>query len=75
MFKTELWQIHDEYRTIVNTYGCRLSRNNPKYSFDLYDRGRQKLLNLNLDLLLDYIPAFYPETRRPAKRQEQQKAG
>lgn len=47
MFKPDLWQSHNEYRTLVNTYGRRLSRNNPKYSFDLYDRQRQKLLNLN----------------------------
>ena len=26
MFKPELWQSHDEYRTIVNLYGHRLSR-------------------------------------------------
>ena len=53
MFKPELWQSHDEYRTIVNTYGRRLSRNEPKYFFGLYDTERQKLLNLNLDSLLE----------------------
>lgn len=61
MFKPELWQSHDEYRTIVNTYGRRLSRNNPKYSFNLYDEEREKLLNLNLDPLLEYIPQFYSQ--------------
>ena len=71
MFKPELWQSHDEYRTIVNTYGRRLSRNNPKYSFDLYEKERQKLLNLNLDDLLDYIPQFYSDGGRPAKNQAQ----
>lgn len=71
MFKPDLWQSHNEYRTLVNTYGRRLSRNNPKYSFDLYDRERQKLLNLNLDPLLDYIPGFYSETGRPAQNQAQ----
>lgn len=71
MFKPDLWQSHDEYRTIVNTYGRRLSRNNPKYSFDLYEKERQKLLNLNLDALLDYIPQFYSDGGRPAKNQAQ----
>ena len=71
MFKPELWQSHDEYRTIVNTYGRRLSRNNPKYSFNLYDEEREKLLNLNLDPLLEYIPQFYSQGGRPAKHQAQ----
>jgi len=53
MFKPESWQSHDEYRTIVATIGHRLSRNNPKYSFNEYDEERQKLLNLNLDPLPD----------------------
>ena len=64
MFKPELWQSHDEYRTIVNTYGRRLSRNEPKYFFGLYDTERQKLLNLNLDSLLEYIQGFYSSTGR-----------
>ena len=71
MFKPELWQSHDKYRTIVTTIGRRLSRNNPKYSFCEYDLERQKLLNLNLDPLLDYIPAFYSQGGRPAKHQAQ----
>ena len=71
MFKPESWQSHNEYRTIVNTYGRRLSRNNPKYSFDLYDKERQKLLNLNLDPLRDYIAPFYSTTGRSAKNQAQ----
>lgn len=71
MFKHELWQSHDEYRTIVNTYGRRLSRNNPKYFFNLYDKERQKLLNLNLDPLLDFIPQFYSVGGRPAINQAQ----
>ena len=71
MFKPELWQNHNEYRTIVNTYGRRLSRNNPKYFFNLYDKERQKLLNLNLDPLLEYLPRFYSHTGRPAKNQAQ----
>ncbi len=49
MFKPELWQSHDEYRTIITTIGRRLSRNNPKYSFNEYDAERQKLLNLHTD--------------------------
>ena len=71
MFKPELWQSHNEYRTIVNTYGHRLSRNNPKYSFGLYDKEHQKLLNLNLDPVLEYISNFYSTTGRPAKNQAQ----
>lgn len=60
MFKPELWQSHDEYRTIVTQIGRRLSRNNPKYFFDSYKEECQKLLNLNLDPLTEYIPGFYP---------------
>ena len=71
MFKPGSWQSHDEYRTNVVTYGRRLSRNNPKYSLDLYDRERQKLLNLNLDRLLEFLPQFYSDGSRPAKNQVQ----
>lgn len=71
MFKPESWQSHNEYRTIVTTIGHRLSRNNPKYSFNEYDEERQKLLNLNLDPLLEYIPRFYSEGGRPAEHQAQ----
>ena len=71
MFKLNLWQSHNEYRTIVNTYGRRLSRNYPKYSFGLYDKECQKLLNLNLDAILEYILPFYSPGGRPAKNQAQ----
>ena len=71
MFKPELWQSHNEYRTIVNTYGRRLSRNYAKYSFSDYDEECQKLLNLNLDPLLEYIPRFYSQGGRPAEHQAQ----
>lgn len=71
MFKPESWQSHNEYRTIVTTIGHRLSRNNPKYSFNEYDEERQKLLNLNLDPLTGYIPGFYSDGGRPAKHQAQ----
>ena len=71
MFKPESWQSHDEYRTIVNTYGRRLSRNNPKYSFNVYEEERQKLLNLDLDPLAGYISGFYSAGGRPAKHQAQ----
>ncbi len=64
MFKPELWQSHNEYRTIVTKMSRRLSRNNPKYSFDNYEEERQKLLNLNLDPLLEYIPEFYSKAGR-----------
>lgn len=71
MFKPALWQSHNEYRTIVSVFGRRLSRNNPKYSFHEYARERQKLLNLNLDPLLEFIPGFYSKGGRPAKHQAQ----
>ena len=71
MFKLNLWQSHNGYRTIVNTYGRRLSRNYPKYSFGLYDKERQKLLNLNLDAIPEYILPFYSPGGRPAKNQAQ----
>lgn len=71
MFKPDLWQSHNEYRTLVNTYGRRLSRNKTKYSFGLYGKERQKLLSLNLDPLLEYIPGFYSKTGRPARNQAQ----
>ena len=66
MFKPELWQSHNEYRTIVNSLGKKLSRNNPRYQFDTYSRERQKLLSLNLDPLMDYLPPFYSPEGRPA---------
>lgn len=71
MFKPELWQSHNEYRTIVTTVGRRLSRNNPKYSFDIYEQERLKLFSLNLDPLTGYIPDFYSQGGRPAKHQAQ----
>lgn len=71
MFKPESWQSHDEYRTIVNTFGHRLSRNNPRYHFDLYYKEQQKLLALNLDPVRDYIAGYYSNTGRPAKKQTQ----
>ncbi len=58
MFKPELWQGHDEYRTIVTTVGHKLSRNNPKHSFDSCEEERQKLLNPNLTRLLNTSWAF-----------------
>ncbi len=69
MFRPELWQSHDEYRTIVTTFGRRLSRNSLKFSFDSYEIEREKLLNLNLDPLTDYIPGFYSQNGRPVKHQ------
>ena len=71
MFKPELWQSHNEYRTIIETFGRRLSRNYPKYLFGDYDRERQMLLNLNLDSIADYIPRFYSTEGRPAINQAQ----
>lgn len=71
MFKPELWQRHDEYRTIVITFGRRLSRNNPKYKFDSFDKERLKLLNINLDPVMEFISKFYSSAGRPAKNQAQ----
>ena len=71
MFKPESWQSHNKYRTIVNTFGRSLSRNNPRYHFDLYSKEQQKLLALNLDPVRDYIARFYSGTGRPAKNQAQ----
>ena len=71
MFKPELWQSHNEYRTIVTKIGRRLSRNNPKYSFDSYEEERQKLINLNLDPVVQFIKDFYSADGRPAKHQAQ----
>lgn len=71
MFKPELWQSHNEYRTLVSTVGRRLSRNNPKYSFDTYEDERCKLLSLNLDQLADCIKDFYSQSGRPAVHQAQ----
>ncbi|MGN0484313.1 MAG: transposase [Lachnospiraceae bacterium] len=71
MFKDELWQNHNAYRTLTHTYGRRLSRNNPKYAFDSYHEEYQKLQNLNLDLAVDYIRGLYSDTGRPAKNQAQ----
>lgn len=71
MFKPELWQSHDEYRTIVRVYGKRLSRNPKKYGFKSYDKECKKLLSLNLDGIVEYIPAFYSVSGRPAKNQAQ----
>ncbi len=71
MFKPELWQSHDEYRTIVITFGRRLSRNNPKYKFDSFDKERLKLLNMNLDPVMEFISKFYSSAGRPAKNQAQ----
>ncbi len=71
MFKPELWQSHNEYRTLVTKIGRRLSRNNHKYSFDSYEEEYQKLLNLNLDPLAQFIPPFYSNGGRPATHQAQ----
>lgn len=69
MFKPESWQSHNKYRTIVPTIERKLSRNNLKYSWTVYDEECQKLLNLNLEPLLDYIRRFYSEGVRPANHQ------
>ena len=71
MWKPQIWQSHNEYRTIVSKFGRRLSRNYQKYSWGDYDEERRKLLNLNLDPLTGFIPGFYSDGGRPAKHQAQ----
>ena len=71
MFKPELWQSHDEYGTIVSSFARRLSRNYPKYFFQDFEKEQEKLLNLNLDPLLDFIPRFYSQGGRPTVHQAQ----
>lgn len=71
MFKPESWQSHDEYQTIITTFGRRLSRNNPRYHFDLYSKEYHKLLNLDLDPLRDYLANYFSPIGRPAKNQAQ----
>ena len=71
MLKPELWKNHSEYQTMVRLYGCRLSCNNPKYAFSLYEKERQKLSSLNLDVIAEYIPQYYSQGGRPAKNQAQ----
>lgn len=67
MFRPELWQSHDEYRTTITT----ARHSNPEYFFHGYEEECQKLLSLDLDPLLDYIPGFYSPGGRPAKHQAQ----
>ncbi len=69
MFKPELWQSHDEYQTLVTRIGRKLSRNNPKFFISSYEKERQRLFNLNLDPLIDFIPSFYSDRDRPARHQ------
>ncbi len=71
MFKPGLWQSHNEYRALVTQVGRRLSRNNSEYPFGSYEEECEKLLNLNLDLIIDYITGFYSKGGRPAKHQAQ----
>lgn len=71
MFNPETWQSHDEYRTIVETHGRRLSRNNPSYHFDIYNEERKKLLALDLDPVRDYVSRYYSTEGRPAINQAQ----
>ena len=71
MFKPELWQSHSEYRTFITAFRRRLSRNNPKYHFDSYEKEYQKLLELDLDPAMEFMSSFYSSGGRPAKNQAQ----
>ena len=70
MFKPELWQSHDEYRTMVNQVSRRLLCNDPKYLFSSYEKERQMLflststLSRTTSLLFTPTPAGPPCTRR-----------
>ena len=68
MFQPELWQSHDKYRTLIITLGRKLSRNDTKYTFSVYEKERQKLLSLNLDTIAEYLSSFYSAGGRPASQ-------
>ena len=70
MFNTQTWQSHDKYQTHLNTVWKRLSRNRSKYQTDNYEREEQKLINLNLDPVRDYLVQFYSTFGRPAIHQD-----
>lgn len=68
MFRTDSWQSHDDYRRLVN------------HSWDKYKSGggtqpyeiqKQKLLNLNLDPVGEYLSGLYSHRGAPAKNQAQ----
>ena len=63
MFVPELWQTHNEYKTLVNGYW----KSNKSQISNLYAKEHQVLLDLNLDVLPNYISQFYSSTGRPAK--------
>ena len=60
MFKPELWQSHDEYQTMVNRIGHRLSRNNPKYFLlPMRKNGRCFLTSAPTRLLNTSLPFIH----------------
>lgn len=67
MFNPELWQMHAEYKDLVNAYWR--SGNNSKLVE--YRKEYRKLQSLNLDAIFDLILPLYPSTGRPAKNQAQ----
>lgn len=71
MFNPDSWQSHSEYQTVVETFGRRLSRNNPKYHFDTYATEATKLLMIDLDPVRLFCKNLYSSTGRPAKNQAQ----
>ena len=70
MFNTQTWQSHDRYQTHLNAAWKRLSRNRSKYDTDIYNSAKQKIQNLNLDPVRDYLQKFYSSTGRPAIHQD-----
>lgn len=65
MFKSELWQNHDEYRTMVNQVSRRLLRNNPKYLFSSMRRSSRCFLAPTSTLSRTTSPLFTPTPAGP----------
>ena len=67
MFKPELWQSHNEYRTFLQSF----SADTGSSLFHPYEKEYYKLLNLNLDPVRDFLSDFFSPQGRPAKNQAQ----
>lgn len=71
MFKTHLWQTHNEYRTLVTSVEKSTFLPDSSSVFSPYMVEKEKLLHLNFDILQDYFRPLYSHTGRPAKNQVQ----
>ena len=65
MFKPELWQSHDEYRTIVNSLGRRLSATIPVISLMLTVRSAKNYFLLTSTLSKTISLPFIPQKAVP----------